>query len=60
MPEDLEVAEGGEEAPVAHLAAALVDLAAEAATGERSVATGPHRKIGSDGICDISVKPHPH
>lgn len=54
------MAEGGEEAPVAHLVAALVDLAAEAATGERSVATGPHRKIGSDGICDISVKPHPH
>lgn len=57
--EAAEVAEGEEEALAAHQAAALADLAAEAATAGRSVATGPRRKIENDGIY-ISVKPHPH
>lgn len=43
-------AEGEEEAHEARLVVAPADLATEVATAGRSVATGPPRKIGSDGI----------
>lgn len=52
--------EGEEEAHVARPVVALAGLATEVVTAGRSGATGPLRKIGSDGIFqNISDEPHP-
>lgn len=53
--------EGAEEAHEARLAVVPVGPVMEVATAERNAATGPPRKIGSDGIFrNISDESHPH
>lgn len=58
--EEAAAAEGEEGAHEARLVVALAGLVMEAATVEKSAATGPPQKIGSDGIFqNISDEPHP-